>query len=164
MPNNNKNGEDMIIDIELTAKPITDDFWILTQNDKKVGNVCANSAGYGVQLAGSFFQFESTKDIQKKTKIKFVAPEKIELLETTPYPEYPTTARTYNSVFDVKRGLHVFTKTRKSKCFHAAGYFVVEHNGTNQVIFCPKYIFIQRYPYAGPFKTKDEAKNQINIV
>ena len=161
----NKNGEDMIIDIELTAKPITDgEFWILTQNDKKVGNVCANSAGYGVQLAGSFFQFESTKDIQKKTKIKFVAPEKTELPETTPYPEYPTTARTYNSVFDVKRGLHVFTKTRKSKCFHAAGYFVVEHNGTNQVIFCPKYIFIQRYPYSGPFKTKDEAKNQINIV
>ena len=164
MPNNNKNGEDMIIDIELTAKPITDDFWILTHDDKKVGNVCANSAGYGVQLAGSFFQFESTKDIQKKTKIKFVAPEKIELPETTPYPEYPTSARTYNSVFDVKRGLHVFTKTRKSKCFHAAGYFVVEHNGTNQVIFCPKYIFIQRYPSAGPFKTKDEAKNQINIV
>ena len=164
MPNNNKNGEDMIIDIELTAKPITDDFWILTQNDKKVGNVCANSAGYGVQLAGSFFQFESTKDIQKKTKIKFVAPEKIKVPETTPYTEYPTSAHTYNSVFDVKRGLHVFTKTRKSKCFHAAGYFVVEHNGTNQVIFCPKYIFIQRYPYAGPFKTKDEAKNQINIV
>lgn len=164
MTNNNDNGEKMIIDIELTAKPITDEFWILTHDDKKVGNVCANSAGYGVQLAGSFFQFESTKDIQKKTKIKFISPEKIELPETTPYPEYPTTARTYNSVFDVKRGLHVFTKTRKSKCFHAAGYFVVEHNGVNQVIFCPKYIFIQRYPYAGPFKTKDEAKNQINTV
>ena len=54
---NKLTGENVIIDIELTAKPITDDFWILTQNDKKVGNVCANSAGYGVQLAGSFFQF-----------------------------------------------------------------------------------------------------------
>ena len=161
---NKLTGENMIIDIELTAKPITDgEFWILTQNDKKVGNVCANSAGYGVQLAGSFFQFESTKDIQKKTKIKFVAPEKTELPETTPYPEYPTTARTYNSVFDVKRGLHVFTKTRKSKCFHAAGYFVVDNHGTKEIIFCPKYIFIQRYPYNGPFKTKNEAKNQINI-
>ena len=164
MPNNNKNGEDMIIDIELTAKPITDDFWILTQNDKKVGNVCANSAGYGVELGGHSFQFSTTDEIKNKTKIRFVAPEKIKLPETTPYPEYPTSAHTYNSVFDVKRGLHVFTKTRKSKCFHAAGYFVVEHNGTNQVIFCPKYIFIQRYPYSGPFKTKEEAKNQINIV
>ena len=110
------------------------------------------------------FEFATTDDIQKKTKIKFITPEKTELPETTPYPEYPTTARTYNSVFDVKRGLHVFTKTKKSKCFHAAGYFVVEHNGIEQVIFCPKYIFIQRYPFNGPFKTKDEAKNQINIV
>ena len=42
MPNN-INGEKMIIDIELTAKPITDgEFWILTDGDKKVGNVCAN--------------------------------------------------------------------------------------------------------------------------
>ena len=162
---NKLTGENMILDIELTAKPITDgEFWILTDGKNKVGNVCANSSGYGVQLAGSFFQFSSTTEIQKKTKIKFVAPEKTELLETTPYPEYPATARTYNSVFDVKRGLHVFTKTRKSKCFHSAGYFVVEHNGTREIIFCPKYIFIQRYPYIGPFKTKEEAKNQINIV
>jgi hypothetical protein len=160
----NKNGEDMIIDIELTAKPITDgEFWILTQGDKKVGNVCANSAGYGVQLAGSFFQFESTKDIQKKTKIKFISPpapkEKLEV----PYPEYPTTSRIYNSVYDVKRGLHVFTKTAKSKCFHSAGYFVVSHNGIEEVIFCPKYIFIQRYPFKGPFKSKEEARIEINI-
>ena len=34
MPNN-INGEKMIIDIELTAKPITDEFWILTHDDKK---------------------------------------------------------------------------------------------------------------------------------
>ena len=141
MPNNNNiNGDKMILDVELTAKPITDEFWILTDGKNKVGNVCANNIG------------------------TFITPEKTELPETTPYPEYPTTARTYNSVFDVKRGLHVFTKTKKSKCFHAAGYFVVEHNGIEQVIFCPKYIFIQRYPFNGPFKTKDEAKNQINIV
>jgi len=32
------------------------------------------------------------------------------------------------------------------------------------VIFCPKYIFIQRYEYKGPFKTKDEAEALINSV
>ena len=82
------------------------------------------------------FEFESIKKIQKKTNIKFVTPKESVAKVETPYPEYPTTARTYNSVFDVKRGLHVFTKTKKSKCFHAAGYFVVEHNGVEQVIFC----------------------------
>ena len=164
MPNNNKNGEDMIIDIELTAKPITDgEFWILTQGDKKVGNVCANSAGYGVELGGHSFQFSTTDEIKSKTKIKFVTPEKSNVKLEVPYPEYPCPAKTYNSVFDVSRGLHVFTKSKKSKCFHAAGYFLVEHNNTQEVIFCPKYIFIQRYTYLGPYKTKIEAQNQINI-
>lgn len=81
-----------------------------------------------------------------------------------PYPEYPTTAKTYNSMFDVKRGLHLYTKTRKSKCFHAAGYFVIEQNGVKSVQFCPKYIFIQRYPYEGPYKTQNEANIQINTL
>jgi hypothetical protein len=79
-----------------------------------------------------------------------------------PYPEYPTTSRTYNNIFDVKRKLHLFTKTTKSKCFHAAGYFVIDQNGVEQVIFCPKYIFIQRYPYKGPFKTEIEANSLLN--
>jgi len=159
------NGEKMILDVELTAKPIKDDeFWILTDGERKVGNVCANNVGtFNVTLQNDVFEFESIKKIQKKTNIKFIAPKESTAKVDTPYPEYPTTARTYNSVYDVKRGLHVFTKTKKSKCFHAAGYFVVEHNGVEQVILCPKYIFIQRYPYKGPYKTKSEAKNQINI-
>jgi|TARA_R110001606_G_scaffold271213_1_gene419802 hypothetical protein len=158
------NGEKMILDVELTAKPISDEFWILTDGERKVGNVCANNVGtFNVNLQNEMFEFESISKIQKKTNIKFVVPKETVVKAETPYPEYPHTARTYNSVYDVKRGLHVFTKTKKSKCFHAAGYFVVEHNGINQVIFCPKYIFIQRYPYKGPFKTKEEAKNLINI-
>lgn len=159
------NGERMILDVELTAKPVKDDeFWILKDGERKVGNVCANNVGtFNVTLQDEVFEFESIKKIQKNTKIRFVAPKESKKKTETPYPEYPTTARTYNSVYDVKRGLHVFTKTKKSKCFHAAGYFVVEHNGIEQVIFCPKYIFIQRYPYKGPFKTREEAKNLINI-
>jgi hypothetical protein len=159
------NGEKMILDIELTAKPIkNDEFWILTDGERKVGNVFANNVGtFNVTLQDAVFEFESIKNIQKNTKIKFVSPKESLAKVETPYPEFPTTARTYNSVYDVKRSLHVFTKTKKSKCFHAAGYFVVEHNGVEQVILCPKYIFIQRYPYKGPYKTKSEAKNQINI-
>ena len=164
MPNNKINGEDMIIDIELTAKPITDgEFWILTDGKNKVGNVSANVEGFGVELGGHRFQFSTTEEIKNKTKIKFVTPEKSNIKLDVPYPEYPCPDKTFNSVFDVARGLHVFTKTPKSKCFHAAGYFVVEHNNIQEVIFCPKYIFIQRYPYSGPYKTKIEAQNQINI-
>ena len=61
----------MILDVELTAKPITDgEFWILTDGKNKVGNVSANIEGYGVNLAGQSFQFSTTDEIIKNTKIK----------------------------------------------------------------------------------------------
>ena len=70
------NGEKMILDVELTAKPIKDDeFWILTDGKRKVGNVCANNVGtFNVTLQNDVFEFESIKKIQKKTNIKFVTP------------------------------------------------------------------------------------------
>ena len=147
---------------ELVAKPIVkNQFWIVTDGVKKVGNIEANNAGYGVQINGTFLQFSNTEDLKKSTHIKFE-----NLKQTTkvtiPYPEYPTTSRVYNSICDVKRGLHLYTKTKKSKCLHAAGWFVLDQNGTESVVFCPKYIFVQRYPYKGPYKTEQEAKTQIN--
>lgn len=148
---------------ELIAKPIIkDQFWVVTDGEKKVGNVLANSAGYEVILNGSTLQFNNTKDIIKQTKINFQPMKSNKTKVEMPYPDYPTTKKSYNSVFDLKRKLHIFTKTRKSKCFHAAGWFVIDQNSKKQVIFCPKYIFVQRYDYQGPFKTEVEAQNHIN--
>jgi len=148
---------------ELVAKPIIkDQFWVVTDGEKKVGNVLANSAGYELILNGSTVQFNNTKDIQKKTKISFQPMKSNKTKVEMPYPEYPTTTKTYNNIFDVKRKLHIFTKTRKSKCFHVAGWFVIDQNGQKQSIFCPKYIFIQRYDYIGPFKTEEEANSLLN--
>lgn len=150
---------------ELIAKPIIkDQFWIVTDGDKKVGNIEANNAGYGVQLNGTFLQFDNTDELKKNTHIRFDTLKSSEKKVGRPYPEYPTTARVYNSIMDITRGLHLYTKTKKSKCYHAAGWFVIDQNGTPQVIMCPKYIFIQRYSYQGPFKTESEAKSLINIA
>lgn len=149
---------------ELVAKPIVkNQFWIVTDGHKKVGNIEANNAGYGVQINGTFLQFNNADDLKKSTKIRFESATPNSPKPTHPYPEYPTTKRVYNSIIDIQRGLHLFTKTKKSKCYHAAGYFVMEQNSVNQVVFCPKYIFVQRYPYKGPYKTEEEAKNVINI-
>lgn len=148
---------------ELIAKPIIkDQYWVVTDGEKKVGNVQANSIGYEVMLNGNTLQFNNTKDIQKKTSITFQPIKSNKTRAEIPYPEYPTTSKIYNSLFDIKRKLHLFTKSPKSKCFHAAGWFVIDQNNEKQVIFCPKYIFIQRYEYQGPFKTEDEAKGLLN--
>jgi hypothetical protein len=148
---------------ELVAKPIIkDQYWVVTDGEKKVGNVMANSAGYEVILNGSTIQFNNTKDIKTQTKITFQPMKSNKTKFEMPYPEYPTTSKTYNNIFDVKRKLHLFTKTNKSKCYHVAGYFIIDQNGQKQVIFCPKYIFIQRYEYQGPFKTESEANSLLN--
>ena len=149
---------------ELIAKPVVkNQFWIVTDGEKKVGNVTANNQGYGVQLNGTFIQFDNTEQIKKSTKIKFQPIKSNNTKAEVPYPEYPTTSKVYNSVFDIKRGLHLYTKTKKSKCNHVAGWFVIDQNGVKQTVFCPKYIFIQRYEYKGPYKTESEAKSEINI-
>lgn len=147
----------------LIAKPIIkNQYWVVTDGDRKVGNVIADGSGYEVKINGDLKHFTNTQDIQKKVNIRFQPTKSNKTKAELPYPELPTTARTYNSIFDIKRKLHLYTKTKKSKCYHAAGWFIMNQNGTDQVVFCPKYIFIQRYPYNGPYKTENEAKAQIN--
>jgi hypothetical protein len=45
-----------------------------------------------------------------------------------------------------------------------AGWFAMKQGSEFTTILCPKYIFIQRYDYHGPFKTEEEAKQQINML
>ena len=150
---------------DLIAKSIVkNQYWIITDGNKKVGNIEANNAGYGLQLNGTYLQFNNTDEIKKKTKIRFEPVKSNNTKINLPYPEYPAVKKTYNDVFDVMRGIHLFTKTKKSKCLYAAGYFVIEQNNGPSVVLCPKYIFLQRYKYKGPFKTEDEAKSQINTL
>ena len=147
----------------LIAKPIIkNQYWVVTDGEKKVGNVIADGSGFEVKLNGTNSHYNNTEELKKVTKIRFQPLKSNQTKVEMPYPEYPTTSRIYNSIFDIKRKLHLFTKTKKSKCYHVAGWFVIKQNETKQAIFCPKYIFIQRYPYEGPFKSEDEAKNLIN--
>ena len=146
----------------LIAKPVVkNQFWIVTDGEKKVGNVIAEGSGFDVKLNGSVAHFKNTSAIKKQTRIEFESINKKTKPDTT-FTEYPTTSKVYNSVFDIKRKIHLYTKTPKSKCYYAAGYYILYQGSEPVVTFCPKYIFVQRYKYEGPFKTENEAKNVIN--
>lgn len=147
----------------LIAKPVVkNQFWIVTDGNEKVGNVLADGSGFEVKLNGSKQHFKTTKSIERITNIHFENVGKFKTVEDSPFTEYPTPSKVYNSILDVKRKLHLFTKTMKSKCYHAAGWFNITQGSETTAIFCPKYIFIQRYEYTGPYKTKDEAENVLN--
>jgi hypothetical protein len=142
----------------LIAKPVVkNQFWIVTDGNEKVGNVLADGNGFEVKLNGSKTHFENTRAIERIANIKFENVTKHKTPQINAFKEYPTTNKVYNSMLDVKRKLHLFTKTQKSKCYYAAGWFLIQQGEEVKPVLCPKYIFIQRYSYQGPFKTKTEA-------
>jgi hypothetical protein len=148
----------------LIAKPVVkNQFWIVTDGKEKVGNVIADGSGFEVKLNGNKTHFKNTNAIKKQTSIQFETTKVEKNKKEVPFNEYPTTKKVFNSILDIKRKVHLFTKTQKSKCFHAAGWYVLYQGDEPAVTFCPKYIFIQRYEYLGPFKTEDEAKKLINM-
>jgi hypothetical protein len=148
----------------LIAKPVVkNQFWIVTDGKEKVGNVLANGSGFEVKLNGNKSHYKNTTAIKRKTNIQFESVEKVNKSKhDLPFKVYPTTDKVYNSMLDIKRKLHLFTTANKSKCYHAAGWFNIQQGSETETVFCPKYIFIQRYPYQGPFKTEYEAKSVIN--
>lgn len=151
--------------MNLVAKPIVKgEYWVVTDGERKVGNVIANGSGYQVKINGNVEHFENTTAIKRKRNIEFVNIISGANKNPPTFDDYPTPKKIYNNVYDVKRKMHLFTKTLKSKCYYAAGYFAMKQNDEKSIVFCPKYIFIQRYQYIGPFKTKTEAENMINIL
>jgi hypothetical protein len=142
---------------------IKNQYWVVTDGEKKVGNVTAEESGYNLKLNGSNHFFKTTNDIKKYTLIEFESL-KTKIKSDLPFYNFPTPTKFYNSILDIKRKLHLFTKTRKSKCYYAAGWFVINQTQENEVVFCPKYIFVQRYKYIGPFLTKTEAESLINTL
>jgi hypothetical protein len=143
----------------IIAKPVVKDkFWILKQDDAKVGNIEASSDGYTVRINNSVTRVKSIGSIRHDPDFAFEAPP----LLKKPTAEhavhgYQTGSRCYNGMWDVKRRLPLFTKNRKSKSWYAAGWYVIRQRREWEVVQNPKLIALQRYPYQGPYHTKEQA-------
>ena len=150
--------------MNLKAKPIIKgEYWVITDGERKVGNVISDGTEFAVKLDDKVELFDSAKDIEKKTHIEFLKTVKTVGQARPAFAVFPTpSGKIYNSFYDIKRKLHIFTKTAKSKCYYAAGWFALKQADEYETVFCPKYIFVQRYDYIGPFMTESEAKSSIN--
>lgn len=143
----------------IVAKPVVKDkFWILKQNDTKVGNIEASSDGYTVRLNNSVTRVKSISSIRHGPDFAFEAPPLLK--KSTIEHEvhgYQTGNRCYNGMWDVKRRLPLFTKSRKSKSWYAAGWYLLKQRREWEVVQNPKLISLQRYPYQGPYHTREQA-------
>ena len=143
----------------IVAKPVVKDkFWILKQNDSKVGNIEAGTDGYTVRVNDTVTRVTSISSIRHNPDFAFEAPPvtKKAAAENSVHG-YDTGGRVYNGMWDVKRRLPLFTKSRKSKSWYAAGWYIVKQRRDWETVQNPKLITLQRYPYQGPYHTREEA-------
>jgi hypothetical protein len=143
----------------LVAKVIADkQYWILQDNNQKVGNIEAWNGGYQVRIHDQVKQFKTIKLAARESNIVFdksLVPSKP---DTSRVHGFPVSGRCYNPVWDVAHRLPLYTKTRKSKSWFAAGWYSIKRGRKWKLVQEPKLIALQRYPYQGPFHSKEEVK------
>jgi len=162
-PNKTDNCEEKTM-TDIHAKPIVDGkFWIVEQDGNKIATLHKKENNkFILSSTNGEVMFNKKEDLTKQfgsnfflknTKVKVTAVE-----EVFECHGYPTLCSPYNSMYDVRRKLPLFTKSEQSKSLYCAGYYVIKFNKGWVKSFCPKAITIERYPYKGPFKDKFEMK------
>lgn len=143
----------------IIAKPVVDKkFWILQQGDEKVGNIEATGAGFQVTINNQVQQFKTIRMAAQRANIHFESQIKPSKPDANSVHGYSASGRVHNPVWDVQRQLPLYTKTRKSKSWFAAGWYQLRRGRNWRVVQDPKLIALERYPYAGPFHTQEQAR------
>jgi len=144
----------------LTAKPVVKNkFWIVEQEGQKIATIQAVDNGGFVYVNDQERKvYPSIKILSRIHNVVFdpaLTEDQTSTAKTSAYG-YPVEKKAYNILWNVKHQFPVFTKSKKSKSFHCAGWYKVKLNGQWVETFCPKLITLNRYEFVGPFKDRQE--------
>jgi len=152
----------------MKAKTILKDkFWIVESDGERVGTLSLSEDKYLFSSGAATQYFDSERALKKTfgkdvfvDAITQVVPEEVPTKEVY---NFPTSCVPYNSLYDVKNKLPLFTKSNKSKSLYCAGYYIIHFDKGWVKSFCPKLITIERYDFKGPFKTDIEMRQALSI-
>ena len=145
---------------------VKNNFWILEENGTKVGTVNKEGKKYVVHKKNAGRPSTlSLEDIVTnwgedcfKEPIDVPVSQNIVKKNNVYYLfDYPCASMPTNEMYDVTRKLPLYTKNNRSDSVHSAGYYIVLYptNGWTRS-FCPKLVTLEKYPFKGPFKTKQD--------
>lgn len=151
----------------LKAKPVLKDkFWIVEDNEERIGTLSLNDDRYMFSNQIETCFFDNKRQMKKKFGVDIIwtditpsdnkQPEVNQLVHG-----FPTSVTPYNTMYDVKRKLPLFTKSDKSKSAYCAGYYIIRFDKAWTKSFCPKLITLDRYENKGPFKTELEMREEL---
>lgn len=152
--------------MHLLAKNILPEkFWIIEDTTQtKLGTIQVDSQRVKVNLGGGQYVYA---DFDSALREHDIVPSNEPIKESVQagyiVNEYPAKDRPHNEMYDAVNGLPIYTKTDKSKCYYAAGYYIIHFDFAWAPAFCPKVITLNRNEYHGPYKTELEMKEQLRL-
>jgi len=154
----------------LKAKPVLKDkFWIIENNDERIGTMSWNDDRYMYSTSKETCFFDNKRQMRKRfgTDIVWTTLGSEHIKKDTNKEDcnvhgFPTSVYPFNTMYDVKRKLPLFTKSIKSKSAYCAGYYIIQFDKGWVKSFCPKLITVERYNFKGPFKTELEMRQELS--
>lgn len=149
----------------LLAKNIVKNkYWLVEQDGIKFGTILANEQGVTLVHGNYREKFASLKLLKDKYNIVVdtTKPPKKTLDKNNVYG-FPCEHRAHNVLWEVQKKLPIYTKSKKSKSYFCAGYYLVKFNNGWVKSYCPKLITLNRYSYMGPYKTAEEMQEELRI-
>lgn len=154
----------------LKAKPVLKDkFWIIENNDERIGTMSWNDDRYMFSSNKETCFFDNKRQMKKRfgsdivwTTLGSDSVNQPKSDENFSAHGFPTSVYPFNTMYDVKRKLPLFTKSSKSKSAYCAGYYIIQFDKGWVKSFCPKLITVERYNYKGPFKTELEMRQELS--
>ena len=148
----------------IEAKPVVKNkYWIVEKDGRKIGTIQAADDGVVLVQGEQRSKYPSINVLGKVHNIKFGPQSKPDKPKNQVY-DYPTRGQPYNSIYDLRLKLPLYTSTRKSKSFYCAGYYLVMYGSQWATEFCPKKIVLARNRYVGPFRTEQEMLDNFRSI
>jgi hypothetical protein len=149
----------------IEAKPVVKNkFWIIEEDGNKIATLQANDKNVVLVKDQQRIAFDNLLEIETKYKIKFAKWGKSARTKENIIAEFPTDSTPYNVLYDVRKKIPIYTKTRKSKSFFCAGWYLIRYENNWGIEFCPKKIFIERNEYLGPYANRDQVLEKLNSI
>ena len=143
---------------------LKDKFWIVENDGEKIGTLSWNDDRYMFSSSAETCFFDNKKQLKKRFGVDIIWAEvEKEVISDKDYEVhgYKASVEPFNSMYDIKRKLPLFTKSLKSKSLYCACYYIIKFEKGWVKSFCPKLITVERYETRGPFKTELEMRQEL---
>lgn len=151
---------------KIEAKAVLKDkFWIVEDKGQRLGTLSLNDETFLFNTKDGTKVFNTLNNLKKYYNVDIIFSNKDNAINdalTCEVYGFPTSSVPYNTMYDVKKKLPLFTKSTKSKSLYCAGYYIIHFDKGWVKSFCPKLITIERYESQGPFKTELEMRQELS--